>query len=74
MSDEKKECCGTCRFGRVKPINLKEVDCYRYPSQVTATLVMTKTGEPAPMYINATPTMESADWCGEYQPKKGLLN
>lgn len=66
MSDD---CCGTCRFGKVRKENVKEVDCHRYPASVTTQLVMTPQG-PAPAYFNATPVMESADWCGEYQPKK----
>lgn len=67
-----EECCGNCRFGKVSPKNVKEVDCFRYPSQVTVQLVMTPQGG-APAYFNATPVMESADWCGEYQPKKAVI-
>ena len=69
-----EDCCGNCRFGRIKKENVREVDCFRYPSQVSVVLVGTPTGQPAPLYLNATPVMESADWCGEYQPKKPILS
>lgn len=82
MSDE---CCGNCRFGKVRKENVKEVDCFRYPSTVSVVLIQVgPSGQPLvavqpgipsqPMYLNATPVMESADWCGEYQPKKQLVN
>lgn len=70
MSEEKTECCANCRFGKISPKNVKETDCYRYPSQVSVALIPTASGQPTPLYLNATPTMESSDWCGEYQPKK----
>lgn len=69
-----EECCGNCKFGKPRKENVKEIDCHRYPSQVTAILVQNQLGQPQPVYLNATPVMEGADWCGEYQPKKSLVS
>lgn len=67
-----KECCGNCHFAKPRADNLKQIDCFRYPAQVTAHLTMTSNG-PAPVYLNATPVMEGDDWCGEFKRKEKKL-
>lgn len=70
---EPKDCCGICRFGKVSKDDVRSVDCFRYPAQVISVLVQDPSGRPTPAYLNATPTMEGNDWCGEFQPRRGTV-
>lgn len=61
------EKCSNCRFGKSKETHMGKIDCFRFPPQVTTILVQGPLGQPQPVYLNGTPTLDEEDWCGEYQ-------
>lgn len=70
---DKDERCGNCLYGKIRKGEVTQVDCFRYPCMSFPLIVPNALGQLEIKFVQSAPVMPSADWCGEYKPKKSVL-
>lgn len=66
--------CGNCKFSSLRPGDMNQRECHRYPPTTAHIMVQTARGQAGWNTYSSPPIVKPQNWCGEWAPHIERLN